>query len=178
MKKFWWTLVILTPATVILSCGDGSSQQTTHVYGTWDNMEVDKCASAWLLKRHVDTLAEFVFFPVGQIVTEAIPFDTPDAELRRTGKHSAFQNILREYGLDDPGLKSLGEIIDELEIRSWEVTYQRKSQAARQVDSLIRDIINTANGPDECFRTCFEALDSLYEQILHAEGAFGGDSVN
>jgi len=178
MKKLWWSLVILPVATALQSCGDGPGQRTAHVYGTWVNMEVDKCASAWLLKRHVDTLAEFVFFPVGQIVSEAIPFDTPDAELRRTGKLSAFQNILRKYDLENPGLKRLGEIIDELEIRSWEVAYQRKSQAALQMDSLIRDVINISDGPDMCFRTCFEALDSLYEQILHAEGGSGGDSVN
>ena len=109
--------MILPLAMVIQSCVDDSSQGAAHVYGTWDNMEVDKCASAWLLRRHVDTLAEFVFFHVGQIVTEAMPFDTPDAELRRTGKLSAFRNILSTYDLDDPVLKNLGEIIDELEIR-------------------------------------------------------------
>jgi len=74
-------------------------------------MEFDKCASAWLLKRHVDTLATFIFYPVGSLVDQGIPFDTPDAQLKRNARQSTFELILQQNGLHDPTLDAIGRIV-------------------------------------------------------------------
>jgi len=88
----------------------GQTAQTT-VYSTWENMEIDKCASAWLIKRFADKNAVFKFFPKGALVTEGIPFDTPEAEIRRYHNIAAFEYIVRKYKINDKAVIKMGAII-------------------------------------------------------------------
>jgi len=130
-------------------------------------MEFDKCASAWLLKRHVDTLATFIFYPVGSLVDQGIPFDTPDAQLKRNARQSTFELILQQNGLHDPTLDAIGRIVHELEIVSWETSRYQQSPATRSLDSLIRTIMNSTQSPDTCFILAMEMFDSVYADIAH-----------
>ena len=71
MKKILaFTWVFFFSMTAVLFAGDG------HLYSTWDVLETDASASAWLIKRHVDPKARFKFFPKGELITEGIAFDT------------------------------------------------------------------------------------------------------
>ncbi|MCP4023352.1 MAG: chromate resistance protein, partial [Desulfobacteraceae bacterium] len=54
------------------------------LYSTGRMMEVDRCASAWLIKRHINPQAQFMFFEDGQLITQGISFDTPDSKFCRT----------------------------------------------------------------------------------------------
>ena len=47
---------------------------------TWDNVGVDRMGCAWLIRKHVDPKAEFLFIPTGQTILPkgAEPFDIPD----------------------------------------------------------------------------------------------------
>jgi len=62
-------------------------------YSTWENMEIDKCASAWLVWRFTDKDAVFRFVPKGKLITQGIPFDVPEAQIRRYHNLSAFEYI-------------------------------------------------------------------------------------
>jgi hypothetical protein len=82
---------------------------------TRDFVHLDRVATPWLIKRFVDTDAEFVFVPWGEEErrpSDAIPFGLPGADL---GPHDAegstFQKVLTKYRLDDPALHALAGII-------------------------------------------------------------------
>jgi len=91
MKSLLYLLIFISLAA------NTRNDKESHLYSTWDTMEVDKCASAWLIKRFVDKEAEFKFFPSGELITEGIPFDTPDSEFRRYHNMSTFESILKKY---------------------------------------------------------------------------------
>jgi len=83
---------------------------------TRDHVHMDRVASPWLIKRFVDSDAEFTFVPFGTDTPppeDAIPFALPGAEL---GPHddegSTFRKILRKYEIEDPALDMLAGIID------------------------------------------------------------------
>ena len=83
---------------------------------TRSHVHVDRVACPWLIRRFVDSEAEFLFVPAGQIAaaasrTSAIPFDAPGVELGHHGGDCSFQTIVKTYELKDPALLLLAEIV-------------------------------------------------------------------
>jgi hypothetical protein len=83
---------------------------------TRSHVHVDRVACPWLIRRFVDSEAEFIFVPASRIqeVAEdegAIPFDASGVELgHREGKCS-FETIIAKYGLKDKALLKLAHIV-------------------------------------------------------------------
>lgn len=91
--------------------------------GKWvtrSNAHVDRIACPWLISKFVDTQAEFLYVPVSMVKEvakseNAIPFDTPEVELthyKEDGQERvSFDAIIKKYGLKDPALLKLAEIV-------------------------------------------------------------------
>jgi len=84
---------------------------------TRSHVHVDRVACPWLISRFIDSEAEFLFVPSSRIdkvaeETGAIPFDAPGARLGHQGGDCSFLTIIRTYGLDDPALLLLAEIVN------------------------------------------------------------------
>lgn len=86
-------------------------------YITRAHVHVDRVACPWLIKRFVDSEAEFIF-TANELVKEtaqktgAIPFDIKDAELGHHGDECSFIAILKKYGLKDPALIELSRVVN------------------------------------------------------------------
>ena len=82
---------------------------------TWEKVGVDRMACAWLIRKHIDPKAKFLFIPVGSqaIPSGAEPFDIPGVRLSHHQGHCSFHAFLREYKLEDPVLHRIARIIDE-----------------------------------------------------------------
>lgn len=86
-------------------------------WATRANIHIDRAACAWLIRRFVDSEAEFVFVDVlGTFSRDVIAFDVPGAELSHHGGDCSFETILRRYELDDPVLWRIAEIVHEADI--------------------------------------------------------------
>jgi len=77
---------------------------------------VDRIACPWLIQRFIDPDAEFLFVPEDQVMDTArregaLPFDVPGVELGHHGDRCSFDAFLDKYGLTDPALRALGEIV-------------------------------------------------------------------
>jgi hypothetical protein len=131
-------------------------------YVTWDTMEIDKCASAWLIKRFIDKEAVFKFIPKGGLVTEGIPFDTPDSKFRRYHNMSTFESILKEYKIQDPALIHIGKIMHDIEVSYWA---GRQVEGSEELEKEIKDIIKSSKSPEECLIHGFKVFDEMYDRI-------------
>ena len=80
---------------------------------TWENIEVDRMACAWLIRKQFDPKAKFVFVPRGTqpLPAGAEPFDIPGVELTHDGPLCSFDALLKKYGLTDPALLDLAVIV-------------------------------------------------------------------
>ncbi|MFH1609021.1 MAG: chromate resistance protein ChrB domain-containing protein [Candidatus Bipolaricaulota bacterium] len=83
---------------------------------TRSHVHVDRVACPWLIARFVDSQAEFLFVPKSQAseVAEregAVPFDVPGVELGHHDEKCSFDAILAHYGLTDPALLRLADIV-------------------------------------------------------------------
>lgn len=92
---------------------------------TRSHVHVDRVACPWLIRRFIDSEAEFLFVPKSQVksVAEkeaAIPFDTPGAELDHDGDLCTFDVMIREYELTDKPLLRLAKIVNAADTRRLE----------------------------------------------------------
>jgi len=83
---------------------------------TKDFVHLDRVATPWLIRRFVDTAAQFVFVAWDrqhEAPADAIPFALDGAEL---GPHDAsgttFSKTLRKYGLRDAGLTRMAAVVE------------------------------------------------------------------
>lgn len=90
---------------------------------TRSHVHVDRIACPWLIRRFVDSDAEFIFVPKSQVAkvaeeTGAIPFDAPDVELGHHNGKCSFETIIEHFGLTDKALLRLAEIVHSADVSS------------------------------------------------------------
>jgi hypothetical protein len=83
---------------------------------TREKVKVDRVACPWLIRKFVDSAAEFLFVPANQVLVVAeregaIPFDVPGVELGHHEGRCSFEAIVRKYKIDDPAVRLLAEIV-------------------------------------------------------------------
>ena len=124
---------------------------------TRSHVHVDRVACPWLIRRFIDSEAEFLFVPkteIEQMVKEtgAIPFDVPGVELGHHDGRCSFESIIRKYGLTDPGLARLAKIVHAADV-------------AADIDSdpIARGLEALASGYSLRFPDDLENLDHQFE---------------
>ncbi len=110
---------------------------------TRSHVHVDRVACPWLIKRFVDSEAEFIF-TANNLVKEiaqkenAIPFDIKDAELGHHGDKCSFDAIIEKYKLKDPALLKLAEVVNAADTDSLDKNkYAYGLEAAARGFSLL-----------------------------------------
>ncbi len=83
---------------------------------TRKNANVDRVACPWLIRKFVDPEAEFLYVPAEDVMATAeregaIPYDVKDVELGHVDGRCSFDSIIVKYGLEDPALKRLAQIV-------------------------------------------------------------------
>jgi hypothetical protein len=104
---------------------------------------IDRIASAWLIKRFIDTEAEFVFAPPAEFPKDAIPFDAPGVELSHQGEDCTFETLVKRARLRDRRLVRLAEVVHEADLRDGKYPHEE----ARGIDVAVRALL--AASPDD-----------------------------
>ena len=124
---------------------------------TRSHVHVDRIACPWLIRRFVDSDAEFIFVPKSQIkkvagATGAIPFDAPEVKLGHHNGKCSFETIIEHYGLTDKGLLRLAEIVHSADVRE-----------DRSVDPIASGLEAIAVGYSLRFPDDLENLDRQFD---------------
>ena len=119
---------------------------------------VDRAACAWLIVRHVDADATFLFADDDDIPDDATAFDMVGVELSHHGDDCTFETILRAYALDDPVLWDVARIVHEADLADD----RYEAAEAAGLDALCRGLTLTL--PDnEILSVTNRLFDGLYE---------------
>src|SRR6202162_2361220 len=83
---------------------------------TRKNASVDRIACPWLVKRFIDADAEFLYGEASAVTSiaereGAIPYDVGGVELGHVDGRCSFESIIHKYGLKDPALDRLAQIV-------------------------------------------------------------------
>src|SRR5712691_6899869 len=128
-------------------------------WATRRGVHVDRAACAWLVQRHIDDSAEFVFVDDPDDVPEgATPFDMRGVALSHHGRDCTFETMLRHYQLDDPVLWDVARIVHEADLADDEYD----APEAPGLDVLIRGL-SMVHGDDDVLALTGPLFDGLYE---------------
>ena len=85
---------------------------------TWEDVGVDRMASAWLIRKVVDPQAEFEFIRAGYkpLPEGAEPFDIPGVKYSHHRGHCTFHTLIKKFKLKDPVLARIAQIVDEADV--------------------------------------------------------------
>ena|SRR5215813_8510226 len=91
---------------------------------TRKRIQVNRAATAWLIRRFIDPQAEFIFVDPDQVAdiqatTGAIGFDAPDATYSHQDARGrcSFEALVEEHCADDPALEELARIIHGADLK-------------------------------------------------------------
>jgi len=130
---------------------------------TWENIGVDRMASAWLIKRFIDPQAEFLFVPAGQkpLPEGAEPFDIPGVRFSHHRGHCTFHALLKEHQLKDPTLARIAAIVDEADV----VQEASVEAAAPGLDLVCRALRRTSADDHEAVERGRMLYEALYAEL-------------
>jgi hypothetical protein len=136
---------------------------------------LDRCASAWLLKKFVDPEANFAFVgreegrPAGSIA-----FVLPGAEINPVeGTSTAFDSIVEKYRVSDATALRIGEMVHDFEVDAGEDAVKCRLSETAGLFKVVRGLARTSKSDQETIERAMIVFDSLYAQ-LRAEPQRGG----
>ncbi|MFC5747536.1 chromate resistance protein ChrB domain-containing protein [Actinomadura rugatobispora] len=128
-------------------------------WATRQGIHIDRAACAWLIRREIDTGAEFVFVAdPAQVPDEATGFDMRGVELGHHGGDCSFETILRRYELTDPVLWRIAEIVHEADLDDE----RYDAPEAPGLDTALRGLSMVADD-DNILALTRPLFDGLYE---------------
>ena len=130
---------------------------------TWvtrEGLHFDRIASAWLILRFVDDEARFRFVqPQGYVHQRGeVRFDMFDAEFTHEGDACTFEVLMRRMGLEDPGLRTLAEIVHDLDLKDGK--FERPETAG--IGALISALTLRHTADDDRLAHGAALFDDLY----------------
>ncbi|MGA1791808.1 MAG: chromate resistance protein ChrB domain-containing protein [bacterium] len=159
--------ILLSLGVMILNthhglAGDREASKEGEIFSTWEGFEPDKCASIWLIQRFIDKNATVKFLPKGEIISDGIPFDLPDARFRRYANKSTFESFMDHYQITDPRLLYIGKIIHDIEINIWE---RKVMPETISVQDALTSIILEDENAERIMEEGNRYFDDLYREL-------------
>ena len=131
------------------------------IYVTRPFVHVDRCSSAWLIRRFIDPNAEFIFADEPQLLENAVPFDIIGANWGHRNGKCTFEVLLDLHDIKDPILSQIGEIIHGADI----IEDMDSALESPGIDLAFRAIrLSTASDAEAIDRGC-QFMDGLYTAI-------------
>jgi hypothetical protein len=133
---------------------------------TWvtrEGVHVDRIASAWLVRRFIDTKASFKFVPSKGYVPQPgeIRFDMFEAEFTHVGDRCTFEVLLERARLDDLALQAIGEIVHDVDLK--DAKFGREETPG--IAGLIAGIALAHQDDDQRLARGAAVLDDLYQYL-------------
>jgi hypothetical protein len=122
---------------------------------------VDRIASAWLIRRFIDTNARFKFVAAKGYRPEPgeLRFDMFDAEFTHEGDHCTFEVLLERMNIADRALTRIAEIVHDLDLK--ESKFGRPETAG--IGVVVAAICTTHKEDTDRIERGTILLDDLYE---------------
>lgn len=127
-------------------------------YVSWGLFEPDKCATVWLIRRHIDPGARFLFVKRGDELPQGIAFDTPGAKFRRYHNKCTYETFLEDAGLEEERLVYIGKIMHDIEVNVWE---RKAFEETVRVETELQEML-LEEDPGKNVEACLAYFDAFY----------------
>jgi hypothetical protein len=96
---------------------------------TRERPKIDRIACPWLIKKLLDTDAEFIYVPKEEVFSKAkelnaIPYDIPGAEYSHEEERCTFDYIVKKHKITDEAILQIAEIVRGADTDSFHLAPQ------------------------------------------------------
>jgi hypothetical protein len=141
------------------------------VWVTREHVQIDRIASAWLIRRFIDGGARFKFVAGRSYAPRAgeVRFDMFDGEYTHEGDRCTFEVLLKRAGFDDPALTAIAEIIHDIDLKDGK--FGREETAG--IRTLMAGIAAAQRDDEQRLARGGAVLDDLYDYFSANRPATG-----
>ena len=136
------------PAAAATLAATGAPLDRRHYAGrTWVTRPrpgVDRFASAWLIRRFIDSGARFACVLDPAAAPDAIPFDMYESGFRHEGDRCTFEVLALRFHIQDPTVRRLGEIVHNVDLKDDRFRAPQAPTVATLVDGLRASVEDDA----------------------------------
>ena len=138
------------------------AQYQGRLWVTRPRPHIDRCASAWLIRRFIDRRPRFAFHAPGEVPRGGIPFDMAGSELGHQGEDCTFETLMKQFGLDgDPALAAIAQIVHDVDLKDGK--FGRPE--ATGVNAVLRGLEARIADDQKLVREAGGVFDGLYATL-------------
>lgn len=128
---------------------------------------VDRLASAWLIRRFIDTAARFVWLDrPSSLPRKAVGYDFDGAEFTHVGNRVTFEVLVEAFGLDkDPALAAIGASVHFLDVGGV------AAADAKGLETVLKGVKEKARSDDAMLAEAMRIFDHFYSAYAERKTA-------
>jgi len=119
---------------------------------------VDRCSSAWLIRRFIDPEARFAFAPEERVPPAAVPFDMFRDGFGHRGDNCTFETLQHDFRIRDRRVKVISEIIHDADLA--DAKFGRKEGYG--IDEVLKGWARQGVLDDELLDRGMQLTEGLY----------------
>lgn len=127
---------------------------------------VDRLASAWLIKRHIDPQARLLWLATpADCPAEALGFDFDGATFSHVGNKVTLEVLLESFGLEQPALRRLAAVVHYLDVGGIQPA------ESKGLESILAGLRETITDDDQLLAAACGVFDAMLVHFNKANAA-------
>jgi hypothetical protein len=123
---------------------------------------VDRCASAWLIRRFIDQKARFAFAAEDGVPAEAVPFDMfHEGGFGHRGNDCTFETLEKQFHIRDARVAVIGQIIHDADL--LDERFGRKEGYG--VDAVLKGWARQGLSDSKLLEKGMDLVEGLYHEL-------------
>jgi hypothetical protein len=123
---------------------------------------VDRSASAWLIRRFIDSKARFAFAREEQVPKDSVPFDMfHESDFGHRGEDCTFETMQKEFKIRDRRVKVISEIIHDADLADEK--FGRKEGYG--IDEVLKGWARQGISDHELLGRGMQLIEGLYHSL-------------
>jgi len=143
--------------------GTDTGQYDGRLWVTRPRPGVDRMASAWLIRRFIDSKARFGFITDVKTAGDALPFDMFGAGFGHERDRCTFETLAARFGIRDAAVARIAEIVHDLDLKDGKFGAPEAATLGIAIDGLQLSSMDDSLLLDQGM-TLFEALYRSFGQ--------------
>jgi hypothetical protein len=123
---------------------------------------IDRCASAWLIRRFIDARARFDFVEESRVPPQAIAFDMYHGGFGHRGDDCTFETLEKEFRIRDPKANVIGQMIHDADL--FDEKFGR--QEGFGIDGILKGWARRGIPDRELVNRGIELVEGLYDSLV------------
>ncbi|WP_343618022.1 chromate resistance protein ChrB domain-containing protein [Flavobacterium sp.] len=129
---------------------------------TRERPKIDRIACPWLIKKFIDSEAEFLYVPFDDVLNKAkelnaVPFDIPNVEYSHYNEECTFDYIVKKHQIKDPAVLIMAKIV-----RGADTDRHDLAKEAAGLWAISAGLAHNITNDQELLETGLKLYDGLY----------------